>query len=167
MHSDNPQQQRKKSVPMEQERPARLAIQHGGSSRSAGQVDAGSSSTATRAATRPEPGTHDDEMDTEEPCATHERRVRTDLGPNSSADLDEAASENDDVPPEVTHELNRLKALGRLYQAPSVDELMPERDVYGTKSNELLDPAIGGRRPCGAAPRSYEASSSRTCMVSS
>ena len=39
---------------------------------------------------------------------------------------DDPTSDDDDVPPEVTHELNRLKALGRPHQALSVVELTPK-----------------------------------------
>ena len=87
---------------------------------------------------------------------------------------DDPVSDDDDVPPEVTHELNRLKALARPHQALSAVELMPKRDVHGTRSNELLDPRLAPRwvgkkrfswfrgRLCGVAPRQHEASSSRT-----
>ena len=89
-------------------------------------------------------------------------------------------SDEDGVPPEVTDEVNRLIALVIPYQAPSVDELLPKRDVYGTRSNELLDPrSVETQRSlprcvgkkcyswfhdwlCCAAPRLYEASSSST-----
>ena len=43
--------------------------------------------------------------------------------PNVSENLGETANVDDHVPPEVIQELNRLKVLGRPYQAPSVDEL--------------------------------------------
>ena len=59
--------------------------------------------------------------------------------PNLSENLGETASDDDDVPPEVRQELNRLKVLGRPYQAPSVDELVPMRDVYSQPSYERLD----------------------------
>ena len=79
--------------------------------------------------------------------------------------------------PDETHELNRQKVLGRPYQATSVDELSPKRAVYGTRSNELLDPQLAGKavqrslpccvgkkrylwfndRLCDEAPRQYEA----------
>ena len=51
------------------------------------------------------------------------------LGPSSSANS-KSVNNDDDVPPEVTHELHRRKALGRPYQAPSVSELMPTRDAH-------------------------------------
>ena len=54
----------------------------------------------------------------------------------------ENATDEDVVAPEVTEELNRLKTLGRAYQAPSVNELMPLRYVYSQKANERLDDRV-------------------------
>ena len=48
----------------------------------------------------------------------------------------------DDVPLEVTRELDRLKLLGRAYQAPSASELLPRRDVHSQKTDEVLDPVL-------------------------
>ena len=63
-------------------------------------------------------------------------------GPKPIVNRDELTSDDDDVPPDVTHELNRLKALGRPYQAPSASELLPKGDVHGTRFNELLHPCL-------------------------
>ena len=60
--------------------------------------------------------------------------------------LTSLVSDDDDMSPEVAHELNRLKALGT-QRSTEVDELTPKRDVHGTRSNELLGPQVGGRRP--------------------
>ena len=102
------------------------------------------------AVARPDPGTHNDEVDTEEPCVTPSKRVKTIMeleicvleamddvfvpipGGTSCANSGELISDDDDVPPDVTHELDRLKAVGTPYQALSVDELVPKRDVFGT-----------------------------------
>ena len=59
-------------------------------------------------------------------------------GPNPAVNPDESVSDDDHVSSEVTHDLNRLKALGRPCQAPSVDEQTPKRAVHGTRSNELI-----------------------------
>ena len=112
---------------------------------------------------RPEPGTKDDDMDTEEPCTTRSKRAKTIMGremcvqepmdevfdltfggrsPSPSVNPDKSFGDDDDVPPEVTHELNRLKALGKPYEAPGATDRIPKRDVQGTRSSELLD-----RRP--------------------
>ena len=48
---------------------------------------------------------------------------------------------DDDVAPEVTQELNRLKLLGRPVWAPSVDELDSQ------KTHEVLDPPLTGYEP--------------------
>ena len=100
-------------------------------------------------------------MDTEESSATPSKRVKPTmgseicvletiddvfnpaearLGPSSTPNSDERF----DVEDEVTHELHQMKALGRPYQAPTVSELMPKRDVYGTTSDELLEPRLVG-----------------------
>ena len=59
------------------------------------------------------------------------------------SNLDETSGENatddDIVAPEVTEGLNRLGTLGRIYRAPSVDQLMPLKYVYRQKTNEPLD----------------------------
>ena len=84
---------------------------------------------------------------------------------SSSVNPDESVSDDD----EVMHELN----LGRPCQAPSASELMPKRDVCGTRSNELLDSRLVGGEGhaqeltshdglCSVAPRQCEARSSRT-----
>ena len=51
----------------------------------------------------------------------------------------ETATDEDAVSPEVTGELDRLKALGRPYKAPTVEELMPRGPVNSQKTNEQLD----------------------------
>ena len=50
----------------------------------------------------------------------------------------ENATDEDVVAPEVTGELKLLKTLGRAYNAPNVDELMPLRYVYSQKTDERL-----------------------------
>ena len=131
----------------------------------AAEVDACPSSVVTPVVASPVPDTHGDEMDTEEPYISRRNGSRRSWAsrfcvleatddavgpisgwpqPNPSENLGETASDDDDAPPEVTQEVDRLKALGRLYKAPSVDELLPKRDVYGTRSNELLSPLLVG-----------------------
>ena len=77
------------------------ATQHGGDSGSAGRANAASSSTITPIVARPEPGTDDDDMDTDEPCTTPKRAktAPTQGGPdpNPSVDHDEPVSDDDDV----------------------------------------------------------------------
>ena len=51
----------------------------------------------------------------------------------------ENATDEDIVAAEVTEELNRLKMLGRAYEAPSVDQLMSLKFVYSQNINERLD----------------------------
>ena len=97
----------------------------GGISGSGGQVDAGPSTVATPVASLPD--AHGDEMYTEDSCTTPAQRAKTIMGleicvlesrddvydptsgwpqPNFSESLGETASDDDDVPPEVTQELN-------------------------------------------------------------
>ena len=62
--------------------------------------------------------------------------------PSTLTNLAETSGENetDDgiVAPEVAEELNRLKTLGRIHRAASVDQLMPLRYVCSQKTNEPL-----------------------------
>ena len=51
----------------------------------------------------------------------------------------ENATDDDIVAPEVTEKLNRLKTLGRIYIAPSVDQLRPLMYVYSQRTNDPLD----------------------------
>ena len=162
----------KKSVPMELEKPTGL-VHHGGSSGSGIQRDDAARTGATRNAdARPLEAT-DVEMNAEDPCAAQVKRAKTIMGlemcvlealddvfdepPETLTNLAGTPGENqtdeDVVSPEVTEELNRLKMLGRLYTAPSVDELMPRTFVYSQKTNEQLDKrmvAEGRERELGA-----------------
>ena len=79
-----------------------------------------------------EPSKNDDEMDTDEPRTTGRTRHPPIFSPMMvlaqalPRTPDESVDSDDDVPPEVTHELRRLKVLGRPYWASSVSELMPK-----------------------------------------
>ena len=53
-------------------------------------------------------------------------------------------NDDEDVPPEVTLELIRLKVLGGPFQVPSVDEQVPQRDAHSQKSCDWLDPRLVG-----------------------
>ena len=105
-------------------------------------------------------------MNAEDPCAAQVKRAKTIMGleicvlealddvfdepPETPTNLAGTPGENET---EVTEELNRRKMLGRLYTAPSVDELMPRTFVYSQKTNEQLDDrmvAEGRERELGA-----------------
>ena len=161
-----------KSVPMELEKPTG-PVHHGGSSGSGIQRDDATRTGATRNAdARPLEAT-DVEMNAEDPCAAQVKRAKTTMGfkicvlealddvfskhPEPPTNLASTPGENetdeDVVSPEVTEELNRLKTLGRLYTAPSVEELMPRTFLYSKKTNEQLDDRNGGRGPRTRARR--------------
>ena len=115
----------------------------------------------------------DVEMNAEDPCVTQVKWAKTIMGleicvlealddvfdepPETPTNLAGTPGENetdeDVVSPEVTEELNRVKMLGRLCTAPTVDELMPRTFVYSQKTNEQLDKrmvAEGRERELGA-----------------
>ena len=95
----------------------------------------------------------DVEMGAEEPCAAQVKLAKTITGleicvleaqvdvcdetPGTPAGVN--ATGEVIVAPEVTEELNRLKTMGRIYRAPSADQLMPLRYVYSQKTIEPLD----------------------------
>ena len=148
---------RPKSVPMEPEKPTGLATQCGSSSGSGVQRDDATSIGTMQAA---------DEKPPEAPMSR--RALKTRAKPRSSGQRRSWVwkyacwkTTFTTMPRErrrarlrrlvrtqqtrtlwlqkVTLELNRLKALGRAYKAPSVDELMPLRYVYSQKTDERLD----------------------------
>ena len=57
---------------------------------------------------------------------------------NPAVNSGENATDEDIVAPEVTEELNRLKTQGRAHNAPTVDQLMPLRNVYSQKPNAQI-----------------------------
>ena len=109
------------------------AMQYENTNGFAGPAGAASSSTMTPVVAMPKPGTNDEEMDTGEPCKTPSQMGRTILGleicvlepmddefeptlggpgPSPPVNTDDVG-DDDDEPPEVTHEPIRPKALAR------------------------------------------------------
>ena len=133
-----------KSAPMELEKPTG-PVHHGGSSGFGIQRDDATRTGATRNAdARPLEAT-DVEMNAEDPCAAQVKREKTTMGLEIC--VLEALDDVFDEPPETPTNLagtpgeneTDLKTLGRLYTAPSVDELMPRTYVCSQKTNEQLD----------------------------
>ena len=135
------------------------AVQHGCSSWSGAKRNDATSVAATRFVVGKLPAVPDVEMGAEEPCTAQVKRSKTIMGleicvlkaqddvydetPGTPTNLAETSGENatddDIVAPEVTEKLNRLKTLGRIYIAPSVDQLRPLRYVYSQRTNDPLD----------------------------
>ena len=145
--------------PPDERTATRPATQCGGSSGSGVQQDDVTSDTVMQTADKKLPEVPDVVMDGGDSCEAQLKRAKTIMGlevrvleaqhdvyddtTEELTNLAETSGENvtdeDAVSTEVTGELDRLKALGRPYKAPTVEELMPRGPVHSQKTNEQLD----------------------------
>ena len=68
--------------------------------------------------------------------------------PKPIVNRDELLSDDDDVPPDVTHELNRLKMLGRPYRRMARGPTNCFTHVWWTKAAQGSSPRCVGKMRC-------------------
>ena len=128
---------------MELEKPTGPAVQHGGSSGSGGQVDAGPRSVVTPVVANAEPGAANRTL--EKPCTTPSKRAKRIMGLEICV-LEASDDVFDSGWPQPNPRENPGET-GSDEARQKADEQLPKRDVYGMKPSDLLHSrlAVEGR----------------------